>query len=197
MFCRVFSQSVRILEVFQCVPGLRRQARSQQAGQERRQTRTGCSVKVLPSLLNGWVKFLTATSAPVCWKLHTATNPVHFKAFVLQTVCLLKPRRHISTFTVWREFYGLNLWDNKRYLKCVHRSYTYCSLIHLNFFFPKVRHLLERVDGDEHRTDICLMRLYIKDHTRKTNKSAKNKWHQTKITSYWKCKSCVWIAKHL
>lgn len=50
------------------------------------------------------------------------------------------------------------------------RNYgTYCALIHFNFFFAKVRHLLERIDRDEHRTNICLMGFYIKDHKGKEN----------------------------
>lgn len=58
---------------------------------------------------------------------------------------------------------------------------TYCALVHLNFFFTKVGHLLERVDGDEHRTNICLRRLPIKDHTRKTDNPQKT--NNNKLTN--------------
>lgn len=110
--------TVRISKVLQCVPGLRRQARSQQAGQEGRQTRTGCSVKILPSLLNGWVEFLTATSVPARWKILTSARSVHFKAFVLQTVAMLKPQAHRCFHSMQVSFSGFyscvqtdNIWD--------------------------------------------------------------------------------------
>lgn len=38
-------------------------------------------------------------------------------------------------------------------------TYTYCALIHLNFFVPKVRHLLKRVDRDKHGPNVCLITL--------------------------------------
>lgn len=104
MRSQVFSQSVRILKVFQCVPGLRRQAHSQQAGQEGRQTPRGSSVKILPSLLNGWVKFMTATSLPSCWKVLTSTNPAHFKDFDLHTVAILNLQAYQCFHYMWVSF---------------------------------------------------------------------------------------------
>ena len=81
------------------------------------------------------------------------------KPFVLHTVAVLNPQTHQHFCNMWVDFC---MW--------IFNCSTYCTLIHLNFFFPKVRHLLERVDGDEHRTDVCLKRFYIKDHTARTNK---------------------------
>lgn len=43
-----------------------------------------------------------------------------------------------------------------------HTADTHRALIHLYFLFPKIGHLLEGVDGDEHRADVCLVRLYVK-----------------------------------
>lgn len=37
-----------------------------------------------------------------------------------------------------------------------HTAATYRALIHLDFLVPKVGHLLEGVDGDEHRADVRL-----------------------------------------
>lgn len=60
---------------------------------------------------------------------------------------------------------------------------TYRSLIHFNFFFPKVRHLLERVDGDEHRADVRLEGFCIKEH---------NVWQKhNKMASFWEPKSSL------
>lgn len=39
---------------------------------------------------------------------------------------------------------------------------THRALIHLYFLFPEIGHLLEGVDGDEHRADVCLVRLRVK-----------------------------------
>lgn len=44
-----------------------------------------------------------------------------------------------------------------------HAAATYRALIHLHFFVPKVGHLLEGVDGDEHRADVRLGWFYVKD----------------------------------
>lgn len=44
----------------------------------------------------------------------------------------------------------------------MNRPHTYRALIHLNFLFPEVRHLLEGVDGDEHRADVGLVRSDVK-----------------------------------
>lgn len=91
-----------------CVSGLRRQAHSQQTGQEGRQTGRGCSVKTLPSLLNGWVKFMTPTSLPSCCKVLTSTNPAHFKDFVLHTVAILNLQAHQYFHHMWVSFFQYN-----------------------------------------------------------------------------------------
>lgn len=47
-----------------------------------------------------------------------------------------------------------------------HTAATYRALIHLDFFVPKVGHLLEGVDGDEHGADVRLGWFYVKDQKR-------------------------------
>lgn len=78
----------------------------------------------------------------------------------------------VSFFISWAKNLKMLIWvfRNPSLIRTTHffcnvhinHPHTYRALIHLDFLFSKVGHLLEGVDGDEHRPDVCLARADVK-----------------------------------